>query len=205
MVHEITLIDGSKLECYPKEHPHSVAQSDSPAIDTTGEYLQIGKFDPSVLGGIINERSAQFQISHKLFYEHIHMFLANADRILSDSRLFLAPVYVDNGLSVTGKSGLENPTLGIYVEWWLHHKEASIDANGLPIWFISGSPLSGSHACSTVDQNGKTQDAQLNGRFLPVWSSFMEVNKRYTPAKGIYKAYNLQQVIDILENKTPVK
>ncbi len=196
---KIKLIDGSQLDCYPIAFPSDEIVSSEFSLDTTGQYLQIGKKPHFTTDKEISERRKQEEIDEKLFYEHAHLFLANADKILSDSRLFLAPVNVENGLAYTGTSGFRKPTLGVYIEWWLYHKDASIDAKGHPIWFISGSPLSGSNACSAVDRKGKTHRAQLNGSFSAVWSSFVEVNNRYNEFKGRYMAYDLREVIDILE------
>lgn len=198
MIDTITLIDGSELECYPIAHQPDTIQADTLSLDTTGEYLRIGSKPVATTEDYKAERAK----AERLFYEHVNLFLANADCILSDSRLFLAPVGIVNGLAYTGTSGFNHPTLGVYVEWWLHHKDASIDAKGRPIWFISGSPLSGANACSTVDRNGKTHKALLNGNFMSVWRSFMEVNTRYTVAKQRYFAYSLQEVVDLLEGST---
>ena len=199
---KITLIDGSLLECYPIVPEPEVTESDDFSLDTTGQYLQVGRKPHLAIDKELEERRRQERIDAKLFYEHAYLFLDNAERILSDSRLFFAPVHVVNGLAYTGTSGFRHPTLGIYIEWWLHHKDASIDANGRLIWFISGSPLSGNNACSAVDRNGKTHRAELNGQFVSVWRSFVEVNTRYTEAKGRYVAYGLQEVIDILEKRS---
>lgn len=200
MIDKITLIDGRELECYPLAHQPDIIEADTLSLNTTGEYLQIGN-KPKLVVTTEDYKAGRAKVE-RLFYEHAHLFLANADRILSDSRLFLAPVSVVNGLAYTGTSGFDHPTLGVYIEWWLHHKDASIDAKGRPIWFISGSPLSGANACSTVDRNGKTHEAHLNGRFMPVWRSFMEVNTRYTVAKQRHFAYSLQEVIELLKGVT---
>ena len=199
---KIALIDGSQLDCYPIALPPKETVSGEFSLDTTGKYLQVGKKPHFVTDKELAERRKQEEIDAKLFYEHIHLFLANADKILSDSRLFLSPVNVVNGLAYTGTSGFRRPTLGVYIEWWLYHKDASIDAKGNPIWFISGSPLSGRNACSTVDRKGKTHRAQLNGSFSAVWGSLAEVNNRYNEFKGRYMAYDLKEVIDILEGTT---
>lgn len=196
---KITLTDGSQLECFPIALPPEESISGEFSLDSTGQYLQVGKKAHFVTDKELAERRKQEAIDAKLFYEHAHLFLTNADKILSDSRLFLAPVHIVNGLAYTGTSGFRKPTLGVYIEWWIYHKDASIDAKGLPIWFISGSPLSGSNACSAVDRKGKTHRAQLNGRFSAVWSSFVEVNNRYNEFKGRYMAYDLKEVIDILK------
>lgn len=196
---KIKLIDGSQLDCYPIAFPSDEIVSSEFSLDTTGQYLQIGTKPHFTTDKELAERRKQEEIDEKLFYEHAHIFLANTDKILSDSRLFLTPVNVVNGLAYTGTSGFRKPTLGVYIEWWLYHKDASIDAKGHPIWFISGSPLSGGNACSAVDRKGKTHRAQLNSSFSAVWSSFVEVNNRYNEFKGRYMAYELREVIDILE------
>ena len=102
---KITLIDGSKLDCYPIALPSEETVSGEFSLDTTGEYLQVGKKPHFVTDKELAERRKQEEIDAKLFYEHIHLFLANADKILSDSRLFLSPVNVVNGLAYTGTSG----------------------------------------------------------------------------------------------------
>lgn len=43
MKNQINLIDGSELECYPIALQPKVAETDNLALDTTGQYLQIGK------------------------------------------------------------------------------------------------------------------------------------------------------------------
>lgn len=199
---KITLIDGRQLDCYPIAFPSDEIVSSEFSLDTTGQYLQIGTKPHFTTDKELAERRKQEEIDEKLFYEHAHIFLANTDKILSDSRLFLTPVNVVNGLAYTGTSGFHKPTLGVYIEWWIYHKDASIDAKGRPIWFISGSPLSGSNACSAVDRKGKTHRAQLNGSFSAVWSSFVKVNNRYNEFKGRYMAYDMKEVIDILEGTT---
>lgn len=199
MTEKITLIDGSELECFPRALRPNI-EADDIALDATGEYFQVGnkpKREPTP-----KEIQEERDKKQELFYKNAHLFLANADRILSDSRLFLSPVEIRNGLAYTGPGGLRRPILGVYIEWWLYHKDASIDANGNPIWYISGSPLSGCNACSSVDCKGRARKSKLNGRFSPVWSSFMDVNTRYTSAKEQYIAFSLQEVIDLLHGTT---
>lgn len=191
------LLDGSKLEGYPSANP-SMPISNTLALDTTGQYLSIGRKPARTPIGEEEKR----QLGHKLFYENVHLFLANADKILSDSRLFLAPVPVQNGLAYTGTSGFRHPTLGVYVEWWLYYKEDSIDRKGRPIWYISGSPLSGRNVCSSVDRKGKTHRAELNGKFSDIWGPFTEVNTRYDEAKSRFIAYSLEEVVALLKEET---
>lgn len=57
--------------------------------------------------------------NRRLFLKNAFLFFRNAHRIFSDSRMFLAPVPIENGLSISGKCR-STPTLGIYLEWWLN-------------------------------------------------------------------------------------
>lgn len=193
----IELLDGSKLECFPILKTKDETISSEFSLDTTGEYLSVGRRKP------LPDRREEERYQDCLLHENVFLFLANADKILSDSRLFLAPVGVVNGMAYTGTSGFRRPTLGIYIEWWLHHKEGSFDRDGNPIWFISGSPLSGASACCSVDRKGKLHHRvySLKG-FSGTWSTFTKVNNRYNEAKTKYMAYSLEEAIDILKGQT---
>lgn len=191
------LLDGSKLEGYPSANPLAPI-SNAFALDTTGQYLSFGR-KPARTS---KNNEAERQRGHKLFYENVPLFLANADKILSDIRLFLAPVPVQNGLAYTGTSGFHRPTLGVYIEWWLYYKEDSIDRKGRPIWYISGSPLSGRNVCASVDRKGNDHKAKLNGRFSSVWGTFVDVNTRYDEAKRCFMTYTLEEVVALLKKET---
>lgn len=187
----LELLDGTVLPCYPTDRPGKPV-SDKLSIDTSGEYLA-AKCQPKVATQQSPMETA------KRFLDNIALFLSHEEKILSDSRIFLAPVPIQNGLAYTGTSGFLNPTLGIYVEWWRHFHRESHDMEGNPIWFISGSPLSGCHACSSVNINdGTTSECKLSGGFIETWRSFMDVNNRYNEAKAQAKAYSLDEAIEIL-------
>lgn len=191
------LLDGSILEGYPAANPLAPI-SNAFTLDTTGQYLSFGRKSAKTPQTYEQKR----QLGHRLFYENIPLFLANADKILSDSRLFLAPVPVQNGLAYTGTSGFHRPTLGVYIEWWLYYKEDSVDRKGRPIWYISGSPLSGCHVCASVDRKGNNHRAKLNGLFSSVWGTFTDVNARYDKAKSRFLAYSLEEVVALLKEET---
>ena len=108
--------------------------------------------------------------------------------------MFFAPVNIQNGLAYTGISGFRNPTLGIYIEWWLNFVDESHD-NGNPVWFISGSPLSGCNACSCADPSGQHIRMSKKKPFWDVWTTFKDINTRYTEAKQLYEACSLEEVI----------
>lgn len=193
----IELIDGTRLECYPILVENEERISSEFSLDTTGEYLSVGRRKP------LPDRREEERYQDRQLYENVFLFLANADKILSDSRLFLAPISVVNGMAYTGTSGFRKPTLGIYIEWWLHHKEGSFDKEGNPIWYISGSPLSGASACCSIDRKGKLHHRVYSNKgFSGSWRTFTSINNRYNEAKAKYMAYTLEEAIDILKGQT---
>lgn len=139
--------------------------------------------------------------SERLFYSNIPLFYANIERIFSDSKLFLTPVYIRNGLAISGNSGFQHPTLGIYIEWWLFDNNASTDIHGNPIWKIAASGLSSGHACKAVNEHGEPINAILRGRTSETWKTFMAENKRYKNEKKQFQSYSLEEAIEILQNE----
>ena len=192
--YNITLMDGRNLSCELKAQQPEVVNPDNLALDKTGEYLSFGRMKPKIHKEDLLQK-AQRQYNHHLFTENARFLLENAEKILSDSKMFLAPVKIQNGLAYTGTSGFSRPTLGIYLEWWLNFKEASIDANGNLVWYISGSPLSGSYCCSAVNLEGEQVKIAQRTSFSMIWRTFMNVNNRYTEAKQRCEAYSLEEVI----------
>lgn len=191
MAMTIELLDGTILTCRLKDTPGEPI-SGNLSIDTTGEYLSVGG-NPTP-----SKRRPQTELVRQ-FLDHIMLFCSNIERILSDSRLFLTPVPVQNGLAFTGTSGFLSPTLGVYAEWWHHNHNESHDKENNPIWFITGSPLSGSHACSSITPDGSTISCcKLQGAFSNTWRSFMEINNRYNDAKAQCEACSLDEAIRIL-------
>ena len=62
---------------------------------------------------------------------------------MSDSRMFLCPVPIQNGMAYTGTSGFQRPTLGVYLEWWLNCESAMVcEEHGTEklVYQIAGSP-----------------------------------------------------------------
>ena len=192
--YNITLMDGRILSCTLKAHQPKVIKSDDLELDKTGEYLSFGRLKIKEHAEDLLQK-AQRQYNHHLLTENAWFLLENAEKILSDSRMFLAPVKIQNGLAYTGTSGFSSPTLGVYIEWWLNCKEASTDANGNLVWYISGSPLSGSNCCSAVTPKGEQVKIAQRTPFSAIWRTFMSVNKRYTEAKQRCEAYSLEEVL----------
>ena len=192
----IVLMNGAVLECYPKESPQTDFVTDKIQLDTTGAYLSIGNKPCKPLPNSTEEKERQ----KKLFTDNAFYLLAHSERIMRDSRMFLAPVAIQNGLAYTGTSGFNAPTVGIYLEWW---NECSIalrtdkDGNRSLVFHLAGSPLSGANHCAEVYEDGRTESVQVSS-FISHWKPFVNINTRYDEAKHIYQAYTLEQVLDIL-------
>ena len=198
MEHYIELIDGTRIEAFPKAVQPETIKEDKFELDTTGEYLQVGS--RKRMPKRTTERDIIAQQRGELLCSNLHRLIAESDKILADSKMFLAPVPIHNGLAYFGTSGFQNPTLGVYIEWWRHHKCAwIIDEFGerQPLIYIAGSPLSGANKCAYVGAEGMSYGVSVTN-FAPVWQSFMNVNTRYTEAKQRYDAYTLEEVVEIL-------
>ena len=198
---KIQLLDGRVLDCYQSQRLKCEPVSNELEIDTSGVYLSMKK--PSGSRPVKDEREDEEKELERLFLSNAFVLLDNRERILSDSRMFLCPLPIRNGLAYTGTSGFHHPTLGIYIEFWLHCPAATVmKDNGEKwlLWHIAGSPLSGSNRCSLVNSQGEWKCEQVSS-FSGIWRPFMEINSRYDEAKSKYDAYTLRQVLSILENE----
>lgn len=194
----ITLLDGRELPCYPKGK-NGTPVDNSMKLDTTGQYLTIGRRHRHPH---MQEPSPEALRAEKFFTDHAFLFLKHRERILSDSRMFLAPVAVNNHLAYFGTNGFQNPTLGVYLEWWLTCEHAAIEGKTPDdcwlVYFIAGSPLSGANSCGIVNPSGECKTTSLRGVFPKVWQSFVKINTRYDEAKELYEAYTLEEVAEML-------
>lgn len=191
---KIHLMNGNVLDCYPKTDQPCAIVRDKLSLDTTDEFLQIGKSrGKRLLGKITPERPAW----ERLFLQEAFYLYEHREQIMADSRMFLTPLPFKNGLAYTGTSGLNQATLGIYLEWWEECEKAVIrekDKVEALTYFIAGSPLSGANHCSAVDRKGRSVTMQFSP-FSPIWSSFMRINQRYKEAKQRYQSYTLEETI----------
>lgn len=192
----ITLMNGAVLECFPKESYQGDFVPDKMKLDATGTYLSLGNKPCKPQPRTTEEKKRQ----KKLFTDNAFYLLAHSERIMRDSRMFLAPVAVQNVLAYTGTSGLHTPTLGIYLEWW---NECSIalrtdkDGNRSLVYHLAGSPLSGTNHCAEVFEDGRIEPLHVSS-FISHWQPFVNINTQYDEAKHIYQAYTLEQVLEIL-------
>lgn len=195
----ITLMNGVVLECYPNEAHQTDFALDKMTLDTTGVYMNVGN-KPLKPQPKTKEDMERQKI---LFTDNAFYLLAHRERIMRDSRMFLTPVAVTNGLAYTGTSGFNAPTVGIYLEWWAACAEAmriDKDGNRSLVFHLAGSPLSGANHCAEVYEDGRNEQIHLSS-FSDYWRPFMAINTRYDEAKHIYKAYTLEELLAILHNE----
>lgn len=189
-------MNGAVLECFPKEALQGDFVPDKMKLDATGTYLSIGNKPCKPLPRTTEDVEQQ----KKLFTDNAFYLLAHQERIMHDSRMFLAPVAVQNVLAYTGTSGFHTPTLGIYLEWW---NECSMalrvdkESRRSLVFHLAGSPLSGVNHCAEVFEDGRVEPVHVSS-FISHWQPFTAINTRYDEAKQIYQAYTLEQVLDIL-------
>lgn len=197
----MTLLNGAVLDCYTLKHPEAKVDN-AMKLDTTGKYLTIGSSKRRRDAPSKNDEERK-----TLFLDNAFLFLQNKDRIMSDSRMFLCPIPIQNGLAYTGTAGFNHPTLGVYLEWWLSCEKATIlkeDKTEWLVYFISGSPLSGANKCGIVNEKGDIESETLCP-FSLVWRSFTSINKRYDEAKSLYQAYTLEEVVKKLGRRGVLK
>lgn len=196
---KIVLLNGTQLDCYPlADEDIETGFQDKLELDTTGQYVTVRKCKPRIAP--VSDESMQKQ---QLFADNAFYLLAHMDRIMNDSRMFLAPVAARNGLAYTGTSGFKRPTLGVYLEWWQTSDETMLINNEgcrSLVFTLAGSPLSGMNRCSAVREDGKIEIVSLSS-FNRHCGSFFKINARYTEAKVRYQAYTLQEVLDILHRE----
>ena len=109
------------------------------------------------------------------FVKAIPALIKRAEDILANPKLANAPVPLSNG--VGGR--LPAPSLGGYIDWWINRPEYSRDKNGYYIWSLVGNPMTGSHACSAVDDNGEDHKAILNHGLIPTAASYCSSMEKY--------------------------
>ena len=201
LVSQLDLWSGDSITAYPLDEDREYGyfpedEADPSGLDTTGHFLSIRKKP------VPAPRSEEQLRQEKLFTDNAFLFLANYSRILSDSRMFLAPVYVRNALAYSGY--LQTATLGGYIELWLNCPSSVVfgreDRMSL-VWFISGSPMSGANACSVVDDDGNRRTEEIRP-FYQLWTRFANIAGYYKDAKTKFEAYTLEEVVAILKRET---
>ena len=172
---KIILLDGRVVDCYPRMTNERLPYTDKEKIEEDKER----------------------------FIKNAFFFLTHKERILTDSRMFLCPVPITSRMSISGTSGFENPTLGIYLQWWETCAGAMFtDKKGRRglLYKLSGSSLSGHNICGVVHEDGTTKNVELRP-FKDYRDSFIRINNLYKSSKQKYQVYSLLQVLDILDHE----
>lgn len=188
---KIILLDGRVVDCYPR-------------ADVTLEGLTRQEDNgQQPLPSKPTKTDKERETDKERFIKNAFFFLAHKERILTDSRMFLCPVPIQSGMSISGTSGFENPTLGVYIQWWETCAGAMFtDKKGRRglLFQLSGSSLSGHNICEVVHEDGTTKNVELRP-FKNYRDSFIHINITYKSAKQRYQAYSLRQVLDILDHE----
>lgn len=167
-------------------------------LDTTGEYLSLTKERKR---RAIHPADKEQERIEKLFSSNIFLLAANRKRILTDAKMAFVPIPVTNGLAYTG--ALPQTTLGIYAQWWDACPWSVVfeEERMFVLWFISGSPMSGSNSCAGSDINGVAKTIRSE-RFSKVWRSFVSVMDAFEELSPPSEIYTLDEVVEILRKET---
>jgi len=137
------------------------------------------------------------------FLQHAHFFLHHACKILSESRMLLAPV------GLRGKNE-RMTTLGGMLELWTLGPEEF--RTGDPFYMYAGQPpvlsygfsfgsfFSGDCRCRCVLPSGE-QTEVWRGHFAQLYGSMQGALSRYTDEACRYEHYTLQEVYELLKDQ----
>ena len=195
---QIQLLNGTILDCYPREKPAEKVDNQLTS-EQICENLGLIRPKSKVLDNKLKQICEQ---AFAIFTNNAFLFLENRDRIFSDSRMFLAPVPIKNGVSIFGYSGFLKPTLGVFLEWWLQSRWAAFtDKKGhWLVYEFSGSILSGCNTSYAVGDHCTTTEFN-SPSFSDLWINFKQVNTRYDSAKSRYQAYTISEVAEVLKSE----
>lgn len=181
----ILLLNGTSLTCYPKEN-----------LKPQSKYKFYNEKEEAA-------KKVIYDAQIKLFTDNAAILLQHKERVFRDSRMFLCPIPVRNGLAYSGT--FPEATLGVYLEWW-STSYASVRQNHMNpsnlqlVYNISGSPLSGSNRCGLVNATGEREFASI-GCFHKAFSTFCGVNSRYKDSKEKYQSYSIDEVLRIFKEE----
>lgn len=172
----LTLLDGRKIMLFPQTK-ENITEKET----------------------LANEKQEQKDAQNVLL-ENIELLMENAERILTDSRMFLALLPNAGGLMYGSSKTFENPVLGTYLQWWMTCDQSHFVENGKKNWIchFAGSPLSGMNTCQVVNEDGELSLISVRS-FKDLWRPFLRINKHYTVLSSSYKHYTLREVVDKLK------
>ncbi len=133
----------------------------------------------------------------KLFLNNAFFLLAHRDRIMRDSRMFLASVPIQNGPIYYGKL-----CLGTYLEWWLSYdtlRRTSEDGRLSLIFRLAGSPFSGRNSCNEVYEDGSRKVVHISD-FMNAVGKLKRISEHYSKYNKNNR-HTLEEVVEILKKE----
>lgn len=199
----LTLLDGREVTIFPL--PRNKEADDYMIVHNQRNYpyAEVERFAQLKAAyvrytkAVDDKYLAETKDAKSLLFKNIRLIYDNAERILTDSRMFLAPLPCAGGLAYCGTRMFDKPVLGGYLQWWKSCSEAHPKDDEW-VYYISGSPLSGSNSCGIVDSNGRAKSTCLSG-FLNAWRTFIHVNKIYQGLSDSCEHYTIEEVIERLK------
>ena len=154
---------------------------------------------------IQQKQTSEFEET-KIFLNNAFFFLSHRDRIISDSRMFLASVPVQNGPIYFGKL-----CLGAYLKWWLSYdavRRISEEGRLSLVFRLAGSPFSGRNSCNEVYEDGSHKVVHISN-FMNAVGRLKRISEHYSRYDN-KERYSLEEVVEILkkednENKSYVQ
>ena len=154
---------------------------------------------------IQQKQTSEFEDT-KIFLNNAFFFLSHRDRIISDSRMFLASVPVQNGPIYFGKL-----CLGAYLKWWLSYdavRRISEEGRLSLVFRLAGSPFSGRNSCNEVYEDGSHKVVHISN-FMNAVGRLKRISENYSKHNNTER-YSLEEVVEILkkednENKSYVQ
>ena len=142
----------------------------------------------------------------QLLMDQLHFLYSHRETIMADPRMYFAPVSVGHNLAYSGRSGFQNPTLGVVMKWLEESPYAKdIDENGevALLGWMAGSPLSGSNKCTFVSKDGHeyTKPIRRCHAFFHTWRAFVRINSRFKKMREASDVtpYLLEEVLMLLK------
>ncbi len=174
---DIELLDGSKITCLPKPEVGIIEAIQGWSNDKLRNQL----YDDATM--------------RHLFLNYAAELFSHSQEILSDSMLFFTPVPVVH--SITGPMRLDDPTLGVYIEWWKTCDGSRwTDNNGdiHLVYQLNGSPFCGANLCGATYNHGHIDTVRLQP-FHKAVQSFADINNRYAAYRDEVIAYNMRDAL----------
>lgn len=177
----MVLADGSVIHGYNPENIDYDTEQEFYHIVKCGSYVGAGK--NSALR------------SSKMFHKNAFFFLSHADKILQDSRMFLARVPIVS-LVADVYYDIRQPTLGVYIEWWRSNKDATVELDGRK-WLVWNLPSHAKEPCSIVNEEGEIRK-YTHPKTRELEESLASYSSRYKEAVRDYAWFTLEETISLL-------